>query len=159
MRKTLTAAAVLVATLATLAAIAVASPASATQRVHIEAIEAKGSNTESFVLTPMTTGAVQSDKGTIAYCCWTTRHVVLAGETLEVNDPNATINGANGTLKLRNRIVWVDLPHGWSLFTGTWKVVGGTGAYAGLTGQGQVAGAFQPSGSHTVTYFGFLGPK
>jgi hypothetical protein len=159
MRKTLTAAAVLVATLATLATIAVASPASATQRFQINAIEAKGSNTESFVLTPMTTGAVQSDKGTIAYCCWTTRHVVVAGETLEINDPHVTINGANGTLELRNRIVWVDLPDGWSLFTGTWKVVGGTGAYARLTGQGHVAGATTPTGSHKVSYFGFLGPK
>jgi hypothetical protein len=158
-RKTLTAAAVLVAALATLAAIAAASPASATQRFKIEATQANGSNTESFVLTPITTGAVRSDKGTIAYCCWTSRHVVLAGETLDVNDPHVTINGANGTLELRNHIVWVDLPRGWSMFTGSWKVVGGTGVYAGLTGQGHVAGATTPYGSHRVSYFGFLGPK
>ena len=35
---------------------------------------------------------------------------------------------------VRNRIEWVDLPDGWAVFTGTWKVIRGTGAYAGLSG-------------------------
>ena len=144
---------VLIAAVATVAAVAAAAPASATQRVQIES---KGSNTESFTLAPMTSGAIQPDKGKIAYCCWTTRHVVSAGETLDVNNPHVTLTGANGTLKLRNRIVWVDLPDGWSLFTGRWKVVGGTGSYAGLKGDGRVVGSTNPSGYGRTQYFGFL---
>jgi hypothetical protein len=150
---------VLLAAVAVVAAVAAAAPASGKQRVQIESKGSNGDSFESFVLTPMSTGATQPDKGKIAYCCWTTRHVVSAGETLDVNDPHATLTGANGTLRLRNRITWVDLPQGWSIFTGTWKVVGGTGAYAGLTGHGRVVGATPPSGSGRVQYFGFLTSK
>jgi hypothetical protein len=126
------------------------------QRIQIES---KGPNTESFVLTPRTTGSIQPDKGKITYGCWTTRHVVSAGETLDVNDPHATLTGANGTLRLCNRIVWVDLPDGWSILTGIWKVVGGTGAYTGLTGRGRVVGEANPSGYDRTQYFGFLTSK
>jgi hypothetical protein len=147
---------VLVAAVAAVAAAAAAAPVSGKQRIQIES---KGSNTESFVLSPRTTGSIQPDKGEITYCCWTTRHVVSAGETLVVNDPHVTLTGANGTLRLRNRIVWVGLPDGWSTFSGTWKVVGGTGTYAGLTGRGRVVGAAKPSGYDRTQYFGFLTSK
>jgi hypothetical protein len=156
MRTKFVALAVLVAAVAAIAAAAAAAPASGKQRIQIES---KGPNTESFVLAPRTTGSIQPDKGEITYCCWTTRHVVSAGETLDVNDPHVTLTGANGTLRLRNRIVWVDLPGGWSIFTGTWKVVGGTGAYAGLAGRGRVVGAAKPSGYDRTQYFGFLTSK
>jgi hypothetical protein len=147
---------VLLAAVAVVAAAAAAAPASGKQRIQIES---KGSNTESFLLVPRTTGSIQPDKGEITYCCWTTRHVVSAGETLDVNDPHVTLTGANGTLRLRNRITWVALPQGWLIFTGNWKVVGGTGAYAGLTGRGRVVGAQNPSGYDRTQYFGFLTSK
>lgn len=154
MSKALRAAAVLVA-LAVAAPIAAGTP---TRAQHIQ-IEARGANTETFVLTPMTAGRIQADTGALVSCCWTTSHVVRAGESLDVNDPHLTFRGAHGTLRFRNRIEWVDLPDGWSMFTGTWKVVGGTGAYASLSGSGRVAGVSTATGFTRVRLFGSLTAK
>jgi hypothetical protein len=154
MRKTLTATAVLVA-LAVLAPIAAGTPPAGQ---HIR-IEASGANSETFVLTPMTSGRIQADTGALTFCCWTTSHVVRAGESLDVNDPHLTFKGAHGTLRLRNRIEWVDLPDGWAIFTGTWKAVGGTGAYGALSGSGRVAGVSTANGFTRVQLFGALTAK
>jgi hypothetical protein len=43
-------------------------------------------------------------------CCWTTRYVTVAGQRLQVDNPRLTLTGRNGTLNLRNRIQWVDVP-------------------------------------------------
>jgi hypothetical protein len=154
MGKTLTAAAILV--VLALATSAAAGTVSAPQRIRIEA---SGANTESFVLTPMTSGRIQADTGTLLACCWGTTYVVRAGESLDVNDPQLTFTGAHGTLRFRNRIEWVDLPDGWSTFSGTWKVVGGTGAYGSLSGTGRVAGVTTAAGFTRVRLFGFLVKK
>ena len=149
MRKTLIAAATLTAA-AILVTVAAARPVSTTQRVSIM------QKNNSFVLKPTSPGAIQADTGTFSACCWTTRHVVRSGQRLDVNNPLLTLTGKSGTLKLRNHIVWVDLPDRWSIFTGTWKVVGGTGAYAGLSGHGSVAAAETPGGYDRAQFFGFL---
>ena len=150
MRRTFIVAVVLAATTAILATVAAARPTTAKQRVSIAQ---KGN---SFVLTPASSGAIQPDRGAFAACCWTTHHVVVAGQRLELNNPLLTFTGKNGTLKFGNRIVWVDLPDKWLLFTGTWTVVGGTGAYAGLSGSGHVDGAVTANGHDRVQFFGFL---
>lgn len=151
MRKTLAVAAVLVLMAALLATVAAARSASMKERVSIT----HARNT--FVLTPLSSGAVRHDAGRFAACCWSNRHVVRAGQRLDLNNPLLTLTGKDGILKLRDRIVWVDLPGGWSVFTGTWKVVGGTGAYAGLSGHGSVAAAVPPSGGDgKVHFWGFL---
>jgi hypothetical protein len=150
MRKTLIAAVALAAA-AVLVTVAAARPVSMKERVSIT------HTGNSFTLTPMSSGAIQGDSGAFEACCWSNLHVVRAGQRLDLNNPLLTLTGKNGTLKLRNRIVWVDLPGGWSIFTGTWKVVGGTGAYAGLAGHGSVAAAVPASGGDgRVHFWGFL---
>ena len=62
------------------------------------------------------------------------------GQAIDINDPQMTLTGKRGTLVARNRIELVDLPDGWAVFTGTWKVIRGTGDYAGLSGGGRGAG-------------------
>jgi hypothetical protein len=151
MAKKLTAAAILCLTAAgVLAAVATARPTSTKQRVSIT--NTKGS----FVLAPRSSGPIQGDSGTLAACCWTRRYVTRSGQRLELDNPQLTLTGKNGTLKLRNHIVWVDLPDGWSVFTGTWKFIGGTGAYAGLSGHGSVTAAVSPDGYDRTKFFGFL---
>jgi hypothetical protein len=148
-------------TAALLVALAVAVPVAAgtpSGAQHIR-IEASGANSETFVLTPMTSGSIQADTGVLHSCCWTTSHVVRAGESLDVNDPHLTFNGAHGMLRFRNRIEWVDLPGGWSIFTGTWTAVGGTGAYASLSGSGRVAGVSTANGFTRVRLFGSFTSK
>ena len=154
MSRKLTAVAALVATAATLTAVAAAGPVAAKQRI---AIQVKSG--ESFVLTPLTSGAVKPDSGTATFCCWTERSTTRDGQAIDVNDPQMTLTGKHGTLVARSRIEWVDLPDGWSIFTGTWKVVRGTGAYAGLSGGGRGAGTSPAGGDGKSQFEGLLGPK
>src|SRR5690242_10621432 len=93
MRRAMTAAAVFAIAAAILATVASARPASAKQRVTI------AQQRQSFVLTPTSAGAIRSDKGAFAACCWSTRHAVVAGQQLEVNNPLLTFTGRNGTFK------------------------------------------------------------
>jgi hypothetical protein len=152
MRKALTTAAAL-AILAVLAAMlttaAAARPASAKQHVSID--EKGNSN----VLT-VSSGAIPGGKFTMTACCWTRRHVVVAGQRLEVDNPHLTFTGANGTLVFRNRIEWVDVPGGLGIFSGTWRVVGGTGAYRSISGHGRVVGVQTAGGYDRAHFFGFL---
>jgi hypothetical protein len=149
MRKAFTTAVVLAAAAGVLATVAAARPVSAKQHVNMEE---KGN---SYVLTA-SSGALQGDKGTMTACCWTRSFVVVAGQRLEVDNPRLTFTGANGTLNLRNRIEWVDVPGGLGIFTGTWKVVGGDGAYKGMSGHGRVEGVQTASGYDRAQFFGFL---
>ena len=58
-----------------------------------------------------------------------------------------TLQGKNGRIVATNRMEWLDLPGGISIFTGTWKVVSGNRAYRGLVGGGRVAGVMFANGS------------
>ena len=155
MSRKLTAVAVLAATAVTLAAVATAGSVAAKQRIAIQLVGAK----ESFVLTPLTSGAVKPDAGTATFCCWSSRHVMRDGQAIEVNDPQMTLTGKRGTLVAHNRIEWVDLPDGWAVFTGTWKVIRGTGDYAGLSGGGRGAGITLPNANGKTRFEGFLSPR
>jgi len=154
MRSKLRAVAVLAAATATLATVAAAGPVATKQRVAI-----KVEDGASFVLTPLASGAIKPDAGLASFCCWTARHIVRNGQAVEVNNPKMTLTGKRGTLVARNEIGYVDLPDGWAVFTGTWKVISGTGAYAGLAGGGRGAGAAMPNGRIKSQFEGFLGPK
>jgi hypothetical protein len=70
-----------------------------------------------------------------------------------------TLTGRQGTLVLRNRIEWVDIPDGQAIFTGTWRVIRGTGASAGLSGGGRGAGVALSSSNGKSRFEGFLSPK
>jgi hypothetical protein len=150
MSSKLIAVAALVATAATLATVAAAGPVAARQRVAIQLTE------HSSVLTPLTAGAIKPDSVVPTFCCWSTRHTMRDGQAIDIENPQMTLTGKRGTLVVRNRIEWVDLPDGWAVMTGTWKVISGTGAYAGLSGGGRGA-AVAPANGHGKSRFeGFL---
>ena len=111
-----------------------------------------------FVLTPMTAGAIKPDTGTSSFCCWTQRFTTRDGQTIEINNPQMTLTGKRGTLVVRNQIGWIDVPDGFAVFTGTWKVISGTGAYAGLAGGGRGAGVQLANGNTKAQFDGFLNP-
>ncbi len=159
MSKKLTAIAVSAATAATLAAVAMAGPGSTKQQIGIQLKGGAGNTTTTFVLAPLTPGSIQRDSGAVDFCCWSTRQIVRNGLALTINDPQMTLTGKRGTLIARNQIEWVDLPDGWSSFTGTWKVIRGTGAYAGLVGGGREAAVSQPNGYERAQFAGFLSSK
>lgn len=160
MRKTLTAAAALVAMVAISVAVAAGGTDSAKQRVRIDV---KGPDGNTFVLRPMSQGRVQPDSGSTGFCCWRSWSVTRAGARLEVTNPLLSLAGKQGTVTFRERVEWTPLPDGWSVFTGTWKVVGGTGGYAGFSGHGRVAGAWapetDPDRALRLRLTGFLEPR
>jgi hypothetical protein len=154
MSRKLTAIAALAAAAATLAAVAGAGPVAGKQRVSIGVRHGT-----SFVLTPLTDGVIKRDTGTASFCCWTQRSIVRDGQKVELNNPQMTLIGEHGTLVTRNRIAFVDVPDGWAVFSGTWKVIRGTGVYAGLSGGGRGAGVALLNGNAKSQFEGFLSPK
>jgi hypothetical protein len=152
-RKLMTAAA-LVATAGTLATVASAGPVAAKQRISID-VQGQGS----FRLTPLTSGAIKPDTGKATFCCWTQRPIMREGQRIDINNPRMTLTGKRGTLVVRNQIGFIDIPDGWAVFTGTWKVIRGTGDYAGLTGGGRGAGVSQIGSAGKSEFDGFLGSR
>jgi hypothetical protein len=121
---------------AILTGIATGGQTAAAERV---AITSPHGNSALFVLTPLTHGPILRDSGTATACCWTQRFIQRNGQSIEINNPLRTFTGKHGTFTWRAQIGWVDLDSGYSVGTGTWKIVRGTGAYAHLEGHGRIA--------------------
>jgi hypothetical protein len=132
--------------LAALAAVALASaaaagPEAARQRVAIDAKIIPG---ETFVLTPLKAGVVKRDSGIVeGRGNAPGRTFIRNGQRVSTHTNTWALIGKRGTLTLREQIEWVDIGNdangdGENDLVGmaTWKVVGGDGRYAGLTGGG-----------------------
>ena len=154
MSKKLLAVVAFAAAAVTLAAVATAGPVAAKQLIKIQIKDGTA-----FALTPLTVGAVKSDSGAASFCCWSQRSIVRDGQEIDINNPLMTLTGKKGTLVARNEIGFIDVPDGWAVFTGTWKVIRGTGAYAGLAGGGRGAGVSLANGDGKSQFEGFLTPK
>jgi hypothetical protein len=142
--------AILVALVATiiLASVAAAGPEAAKQRVAIDMkICSPGKTQGTFVLTPMNTGVLTGDSGTIS-SDWLSilgRNVIRDGQKVTIyNGAVTTLTGKRGTLTIRDRNEWVDLGYDGNgdgekdgIAFSTWKVVRGTGQYAWIVGKGR----------------------
>jgi hypothetical protein len=115
--------------------------------------------TSGFVLTPLTSGKLKGDTGIATFCCWKSRVVIRDGLKVEIGDPKMTLVGQRGTLVASNRMEFLDIRGGYSVFTGTWKVIRGTGDYAQLSGSGRIAGIVLPNGTTKWQREGFLSPN
>ena len=127
-----------------LTSVAAAGPHAARQRV---AINMKIYPQGTFVLTPLQGGPLKSDSGKIK-SNWLTipgRAVVRDGQTLTIYDGAVTtLTGRRGTVTIRDRNEWLDLGQDSNrdgesdaIAVSTWKVVRGTGQYAGIVGTGR----------------------
>ena len=128
----------------TLTSVAAAGPAAAKQRV---AIDMKLYPQKTFVLTPLQTGPLKRDSGTIS-SNWLSipgRTVMRDGQEVTIyNGAVTTLTGKRGILTIRDRNEWVDLGTDGTgdgekdgIGVSTWKVVRGTGQYAGIIGKGR----------------------
>ena len=128
----------------TLTSVASAGPAAAKQRV---AIDMKLYPQKTFVFTPQQFGPLKRDSGTISHNFLSIpgRDVMRDGQKVTIYDGGvATLTGKLGTLTTRNRNEWVDFARDGNgdgqndgIGIGTWKVVRGTGQYAGIAGKGR----------------------
>jgi hypothetical protein len=129
----------------TLTSVAAAGPDAAKQRV---AIDMKIAPKETFVFSPLQSGALKPDSGRITsvsrVVTMSGRTLMRDGQTVTVYYPTIwTLEGKRGTLTIRERTEWVDVgsdvnadafPD--SVARGTWEVVRGTGQYAKVAGGG-----------------------
>jgi hypothetical protein len=128
----------------TLTSIAAAGSHAAKQRV---AIDLKLWPQKTFVFTPLQAGPLKRDSGTISHTFLSIpgRDVMRDGQRVTIYDGGvATLTGRLGTLTIRDRNEWVDLGRDGNgdgqndgIAIGTWKVVRGTGQYAGIVGKGR----------------------
>ena len=131
-----------------LTSVAAAGPDAAKQRVAIDMkICSPGKSQGTFVLTPLRGGPLKGDSGTISHNFLSIRghDVMRVGQKVTIYDGGvATLTGKRGTLTIRDRSEWVNLGNDAnqdgnedSVAFGTWKVVRGTGQYAGIVGKGR----------------------
>jgi hypothetical protein len=133
----------------TLSSAAAAVPDTAKQRV---AFTWKGVATgaypsvDKFVLTPLGPGRLEPDSGTES-TLWSNRRVLREGQSIQIETGVTTAKGKRGTFVYRMRTEWADAGNGYSSGAGTWKIVRGTGQYAGATGSGRSGHVFRQRGS------------
>jgi hypothetical protein len=130
----------------TMAAVAAAGPDAAKQRV---AIDMKLWPQKTFVLTPLQAGPLKRDTGTLSHNLLSIsgHEVMRDGQKVTIyNGGLITLTGKRGTLTIRDRNEWVDLARDGNgdgendgIAVTTWKVVRGTGQYAGIVGKGRGA--------------------
>lgn len=133
--------AALVATVV-LTSLAAAGPEAAKQRVRISMKNPDGGT---FVLTPLQAGMLKRDSGTVSVVYTDLPGVMRQGQQVFVVRNTFTLKGKRGSLSIRERTEWVNVSNekapGFDFIPGvaigTWKVVGGTGAYAKATGGGR----------------------
>jgi hypothetical protein len=125
-----------------LTSVAAAGPDAAKQRV---AISMKNPSKGTFVLTPLQAGPLKRDTGTVSVVYSDPTAVMRQGQRVYIYQNTYTFKGKRGSLSIRERNEWVDVSNenakGFDfrpgVGIGTWKVVGGTGAYAKITGGGR----------------------
>ena len=131
-----------VAAAVTLTAVAAAGPATTKQRV---ALNMKNPDSGSFVLTPLQAGKLKRDSGKVRLVYNDPTTVMREGQRIDVYRNAYTLMSKRGSLSIRERTEFVSVSNekvpGFDFTpgvgTGTWKVVGGTGAYAKVTGGGR----------------------
>ena len=130
----------------TLVAVASGGAAASKQRVAIDGKFILGSETGTFKLISLSGGALKADSGAFTGSGNLSQPVVRKnGQEVTLISGTDTYTGKNGTLIVAQRVEGVAAGRGYSIDTGTWKVVSGTGAYAGYTGGGTFAAAATPS--------------
>ena len=137
-----------------------ATPTAARQRIVITVTILPGAAPNgTFKLTALQAGPVRTDSGSVTS--------VDRGETKGVRDgqafahyprTTATFAGKKGTLVLREDQYIVSAGTGVDVDTGTWIVVSGKRAYAGMTGKGRQASVFslKATSPYPIRYEGVL---
>ena len=121
-----------------LASVAAAGSVAAKQRVAIT----MKFHASTFVLAPLQTGALKRDSGMLSESgtSGSCRDVIRDGQKVGICPAAWKLAGKRGTLTIRAAQEWVDPGSGGcGVAFGTWKVVRGTGEYAGIAGGGRSA--------------------
>jgi hypothetical protein len=125
-----------------LVAAASAESVAAGQRILIKSTDTQ----YAFALIPMKSGPAPRDSGTVTWDDPVRRFTRREGQSIEIGTVSATFTGNRGTFVLRFRTEWTNPGHGYSIGTGTWAFIRGTGPYSSLRGGGRGASIWPPRG-------------
>jgi len=151
------AALVALAVTVTLASAAAAGPDAAKQRVTLTTQAPKTTLVSPFVLTPMHAGPIKPDSGIWSVGPEKTHEAMRGGQDVSVYVTTSTLKGKLGSLVVRVRQEWTEAGNGYNASADTWKVVSGTGQYAGVTGGGRGTTVwFEPNDHWSSRDQGFL---
>ena len=141
----------------TVVAVAAGGPTAAKQRVAIDGKLATTPANSFFKFVPLTAGALKADSGKATGNA-NVGPTIVRSNGQSVNTENGVFSyvGANGTLNVSQRLVAVAAGGNYNVLTGTWKVIGSTGVYAGYKGGGTVATVELPSGAWFYHEEGYL---
>lgn len=148
-----------VAAAVTLTSVAAAGPNAPRQRVAITTQFSGQTHVSPFVLTPLQTGALKRDSGTLTVvgAGLSPKQVVMRkGQKVEIYDGTAVLKGKQGSLVIRSRAAYVYGGNGYHVGTGTWNVVRGTGEYARITGGGRSGHVWLDRGPWSSRNEGYL---
>jgi len=115
------------------------------QRIAIEGVFGWTTLKGTFKLVPLTPGPLKADSGTFIARGEFKRETIRNGQRVTVYTSSDSHTGKNGSFTMTQRLEQVTvggpLAGGarYRILTGTWTLVGGTGAYEGVTGQGAYA--------------------
>jgi hypothetical protein len=134
-----------------------AGPAANKQHVVMEVKSEVGSAAGTFVLTPLGSGPITSDAGTISLTV-SQKHGVRSGQSVIIFTIASTWTGKRGTMVVRQRIDDVAGGGSYRVGTGVWSLLSasGTNQYAGLSGSGRSAYVVPPHGPVLFRYEGFV---
>jgi len=118
-----------------------ATSSSTKQRVAIDARIPWALTGATFKLVTLTSGAIQRDSGEVRFSsAGRSTHGVRDAQEYERVRDSITFAGKNGTLVIAEDNYIVSAGADVSVFTGTWKIVRGTGIYKRISGGGRTAG-------------------
>ena len=120
------------------------------QRIAVEGVLSTGTCKGTFKLVPLTPGPLKADSGTFVAQGESKGEIIRNGQRVAVFTSSDSHTGKNGSFTMTQRLEGVTvggpLAGGarYRILTGTWTLVGGTGAYEGVTGQGAYAAIIFP---------------
>jgi hypothetical protein len=134
-----------------------ASPGASHQRVMIQLKYRFGSPTGRFVFYALTQGSLELDSGRYTYAAVERPSILRNGQGIAVYVATAVLSGKRGTFTLHWRGEFVGAGDGNTVGKGSWSLLRGTGAYAGVTGGGRLACVvFTPRGYTSMQFEGLL---
>lgn len=126
------------------------------QRIAIDMVIASNKDTGTFTLSPLTPGPLEADRGTVALGGFGAGSTLRNGMKTWSGTSGHNLKGRQGAFGLPVRFDENEMQNGAKVRVGTWKIVGGTGAYSGVSGGGRYVAVSMPKGRTLVRQEGWV---
>jgi hypothetical protein len=113
-------------------------------------------DTGTFTLSPLTSGPLEADKGTVTMGGFGAGTTLRNGMKVWSGLYGRSLKGRHGTFGLPVQLDENEMPNGVYVQVGTWKIVDGTGAYSGVSGDGRYVSVRMPNGRQFVRQEGWV---